>query len=139
MKPFVTFQSLNLKETLVFCLFLMFVKVFISGTFASSKGDVCTSFHLLSDKHINIFRMCGGQYSCRNVIYIYIGSSLFTEVISTNMLIGKDFFVFRNAVQCKRIIFTFSSFFLKSKKTFSLLCFNPLMTSIQYHILGINS
>ena len=70
---------------------------------------------------------------------IYIGSSLFPEVISTNILIGNFFIVFRITVQCEGIFFTFPFFFLKSKKTFSLLCSNPLITSIMFHIRGFNA
>jgi len=63
---------------------LMFVQ-FIFGTLASRLGDFCTALHLLCEKHIKLFRMCGGYYSFRNMKYIE--STIFPEVNFTNVLI----------------------------------------------------
>ena len=65
------------------------------------KNDCWTSRHIFCEKNIILFRMCGGLYSCRKVKYIWI--SHFPEVITTNMQIGNEFFVFKYTVRLKKI------------------------------------
>jgi len=60
-------------------------------------------------------------------------------LISTNKLIGNVFFEFRNTVLCEGIIFTYTSLFLETKKSFSLLFSKNLMKSIKFHIRGFNA
>jgi len=57
-------------------------------------------------------------------------STNFPDVISTNMLIGNDFFVFKYPFKCKQYFPNF--FFIKIYVTVLLLCAQLLMTNITY-------
>jgi len=69
-----------------------------------------TSRHILCEKNIKFFRMCGVWNSCRKVKYIW--SSHFPESITTNMQIGKDFFLFKYPGTSKQKFSKFSVFLL---------------------------
>ena len=75
------------------------------------KIDYQTSRHILCEKNIRLFRMCGGYNSCGKLKYIW--SSYFPVAIITHMQIGNDFFVFKYPVTCKQKISKFSLFLLK--------------------------
>ena len=66
-------------------------------------------------------------------IYIYIYCSHIPDVISTNMLIGNEIFVFKYPVSVNNI-FQIPNTFIKIKVNFWLLSAHPIMTCIIFHI-----
>jgi hypothetical protein len=75
------------------------------------KSECWASRHIFREKIFNFFLMCGGLNSCRKAKYIW--SSHFPEVITSNMQIGNDFFVFKYSVTCKQKISKFTLILLK--------------------------
>jgi len=69
----------------------------------------------------------------------YIWKSHFPDFISTNMMFGNDFFVFKISFTCKQKISKILYFLLKLKYLFGFLCANPLMTSINFYTRKPNS
>ena len=71
------------------------------STYRDLKSECCTSRHILCKKYINSFICMEVRILCKKVKYVY--SSHFPEVITKNMQIGYDSFVFKYPVTCKQI------------------------------------
>ena len=82
-------QKVFLKETFV----LMCLESVCFWHFRDHKHDCWTTRHVLCEENMNLFRKWVDKNSCRKVKYIW--SWHFPDVISTNMLIGNAFFVFK--------------------------------------------
>jgi len=87
--------------------------------------------HIFCEKNIKYFRMCGGYYCCRKVKYIW--RSHFPKAISTNMLFGNDFFVFKYPATCTQKNFLILIIFIEINVNVCLLCAHHVMTRIILH------
>ena len=108
------FQRLMLKESLV----IMSLGI-VFGNLANWKFIVW-HHDIYYAKKIKLFPICWDKDSSRKVKYIW---SHFSEVISKNMLIGNDFFVFKYPVKCTKI--QILNMFIKIKVTVWMLCAHP--------------
>ena len=119
-------ERVFLKDTLV----LMCLTSFYVWHFRQMKEIFGYRDIYFSKKYIKIFLLCGSLHYCRKVKYIL--SSHFTEVISTNLLNGKEFFVFKYKVKYKQIISISHYFYWNFGDSLNLSA-HPLMISIIFH------
>jgi len=74
-------------------------------------------------KNIKLLQMCGHYNSSGKVKYIWI--SHLPVVISTNMMIGNDFFVFKYPFKCKQKFPNSHYFYFYEGNRFTFMCAPP--------------
>ena len=94
------------------------------------KSECWTSRIILWKKILNFFVCVEVRILCKKVKYVW--SSYFPEAITTNMLIGNDYFVFKYPVRRKKN-FNNHINFIEINANVCLLCARHVMTSIILH------